>query len=582
MLTALAKLPADRFATAAEFARGAGAAAGAEATGGIGADARGPSGAPADRPWLALSAALARSDQSLAVRRVGARAAPHAEPPRSLRFGCVPAAGSQVAFPVGRIATYLALSPDGRQAVYAASHGDRRWSLDIRNLADLEARTLPGTEGATYPGVLARRTVDRLWRGRRQPEEGRDDGTGLTTLPARSPPAQSASPGLSGPGDRLCPDESRRARPVAVPADGGQPVRFTRFDSATRRAAPARTRAADGGRLIFYSSTRRAIWTSHRRSCRRDRSRRRCCTGLRGARALGLVGRVPALRARRRRARWRRRSTRARSRLAPRLQILDSIAARAAWTAPAALSASGSLLYQRGGAGEPLVRRGPARRAATSCSIRRGCYAHPRLSPDGRRLAVEVRAAAAANLGGRPRRPAPRSGSPARGSTTGPSGRPTAAGSSTARAGHRARRSGGSPPTAAGRPSWCTRGRMPFARASSRRDGRSLVFRADTPRQQPRHPALPLAGQRGRGRLLTHRTTTSIPGSRPTRGGWRICRTRRAAKRCTCGRSRGRAAWPCRAAGAASRSGPAMAGSSIAPAPRSWPPRSPELPCSPW
>jgi dipeptidyl aminopeptidase/acylaminoacyl peptidase len=70
------------------------------------------------------------------------------------------------------------------------------------------------------------------------------------------------------------------------------------------------------------------------------------------------------------------------------LQVLDSIAARS-WLSSAALSASGSLLYQRGGLASQVVRvdqRGVASVLIDSA----GVYSHPRLSPDGRRLAVEV------------------------------------------------------------------------------------------------------------------------------------------------------------------------------------------------
>jgi Tol biopolymer transport system component len=70
------------------------------------------------------------------------------------------------------------------------------------------------------------------------------------------------------------------------------------------------------------------------------------------------------------------------------LQILDSVTARW-WLTPAALSPSGSLLYQRGGMASRVVRvdeRGTARPLLEAP----GLYNHPRLSPDGRRLAIEV------------------------------------------------------------------------------------------------------------------------------------------------------------------------------------------------
>ncbi len=68
--------------------------------------------------------------------------------------------------------------------------------------------------------------------------------------------------------------------------------------------------------------------------------------------------------------------------------MLDSVTAPS-WLVPAALSASGALLYQRGGQASYLMRvdaRGVARRLVDSAQS----YLHPRLSPDGRRLAYEV------------------------------------------------------------------------------------------------------------------------------------------------------------------------------------------------
>jgi Tol biopolymer transport system component len=72
---------------------------------------------------------------------------------------------------------------------------------------------------------------------------------------------------------------------------------------------------------------------------------------------------------------------------APR-RMLDSIAANFGAT-PAALSASGSLIYQRGGLATQVVRvdqRGVVSVLIDSARV----YGHPRLSPDGRLLAVEI------------------------------------------------------------------------------------------------------------------------------------------------------------------------------------------------
>ena len=67
------------------------------------------------------------------------------------------------------------------------------------------------------------------------------------------------------------------------------------------------------------------------------------------------------------------------------------------WDTPAALSASGSLLYQHGGTSSQIVNvdlHGAARVLIDSVQA----YMHPRLSPDGRRLAIEVQGAASADI----------------------------------------------------------------------------------------------------------------------------------------------------------------------------------------
>ncbi|MGN6392061.1 MAG: protein kinase domain-containing protein, partial [Gemmatimonadales bacterium] len=148
VLTALEKLPADRFATAAEFAealRGAGPARTARTR-----------VAPA---WRAASAPRARLRDpvvlglgaiALAAAALAAwnrRPAPAAAAP-VVRF-TLPASPSNRTSSAGY--NSLAVSLDGRALVYLGTGDGERQQLMLRMVDDIKARPLPGTEDAGHP-----------------------------------------------------------------------------------------------------------------------------------------------------------------------------------------------------------------------------------------------------------------------------------------------------------------------------------------------------------------------------------------------------------------------------------------------
>ncbi len=568
VLTALAKLPADRFASAAEFA--------AALSGGGRATRRLSRAAVTARPAeprsrrtllygaLGLTTILALTASFTLWGR--SRAGP-SEAPTVVRFTLQPEPGSQIAFPVGgNIATHLALSTDGRQAVYAASHGGSGWTLDIRSFDQLHSRTLPGTEGASFPEF----SPDGRWVAFGAADGSLKkiavDGTALTTL---CPLDAGGVVGLTWISDReiVFTRLNLAARGLwRVPSDGGQPIEFSQFNTASGERLQLWPRSGDQGRLVFYSSTR-ASNLDLTIGVVSTATGKTVLTGLRGARPLGLadgfllyVRGDGALMA----SPFDTRSLRA----GPPLQILDSIAVRA-WVAPAALSASGSLLYQRGGLTSQLVsvdQRGVARVLLDSARV----YAHPRLSPDGRRLAFEVQGGASseiwvADLAAHTAERLTRGGIDDR-----PEGRQTAVGSSTARAARRRIHSGGSRPMAAGPPNWCISPLTLSGRACSlRRATPSCIGRTHrTATGISLYCRSPESGSRCRSWRAW--TTTSTLVSHPTRGGWRTCRTSPAARRCTFARSQTRAAGSGYRPGVArSRSGrPTVGGSTTDRVPR--------------
>jgi serine/threonine-protein kinase len=389
VLTALAKLPADRFATAAEFAA---------ALGGDGIPVRRSTRmrteappAPSKGRRAAVYGGLALAAGLLLAGLVTVAARARTDPARAaapvVRFALQPGPGVEVAYPLGNIATYVALSPDGRQVVYAARHQGPGWVLDIRRLDQLDARTLPGTERGTHP----RFSPDGRWIAFGAADGSlrkvAADGSGHRTLAPLDP---GGVMGITWTTDReiVFARNNLAARGLwRVSADGGDPARFTRFDSATGERLQLSPRAADDGRLVFYSSTQASNLDLKIAVVPMATGVPKVFSSLTGGRALGLadghllyVRNDGALMA----APF---DTRTLESGTP-VQVLDSIAARS-WLTSAELSASGSLLYQRGGLTSKVVRvdhRGVATVLIDSARV----YSHPRLSPDGRRLAVEV------------------------------------------------------------------------------------------------------------------------------------------------------------------------------------------------
>ena len=140
VLRALEKLPADRFASAADFA----AALERPTTGPATPPVR--HGAPhARRPSLALGAALVGA---VIVAAWGWLRPPPEATPRAVRFTL--ALPDSAAVAPGPAEASLAFSPDGGTLVYVGGPARRLW---VRPLDELTPRALAGTEGAEMPEV---------------------------------------------------------------------------------------------------------------------------------------------------------------------------------------------------------------------------------------------------------------------------------------------------------------------------------------------------------------------------------------------------------------------------------------------
>ena len=154
VLTALEKLPADRFATAAQFAEALHATGDTGrtriSTGARARGAAGTSGGWRDRLRDPVVLGLAGIAAACAIAAAWAwRRPPAASTPADVIRFTIPAPPSGSTNALGY--NIMAVSPDDRTLVYVSQGDDRRQRLMIRRLDEVAGRPLPGTEDAAYP-----------------------------------------------------------------------------------------------------------------------------------------------------------------------------------------------------------------------------------------------------------------------------------------------------------------------------------------------------------------------------------------------------------------------------------------------
>ncbi|MDH5283631.1 MAG: protein kinase, partial [Gemmatimonadota bacterium] len=140
VLTALEKLPADRFATAADFAEALDGKGAARAT------VRAAHGRPLPaRPIAAIAPLAIAALATIAAAWGWLRSPP--EPP-VIRYSID--LSTDQALTEGALGVNVAISPDGRRFVYLG-RGERTPQLWLRDRSRLDAVPLPGTDGAANP-----------------------------------------------------------------------------------------------------------------------------------------------------------------------------------------------------------------------------------------------------------------------------------------------------------------------------------------------------------------------------------------------------------------------------------------------
>ena len=142
VLQALEKVPADRFASAADFAAALGNPAFTSSRTVAGSSARRPARAKARLPWVLLFAAVG----FIAVNQLRPKSLP--PPPPVQRFDILLPDNARW---VGDILSILALSPDGTTLAYNGQDSSGHRRLYLRPMDQPHPVPIPGSEDAQFP-----------------------------------------------------------------------------------------------------------------------------------------------------------------------------------------------------------------------------------------------------------------------------------------------------------------------------------------------------------------------------------------------------------------------------------------------
>jgi len=381
---ALAKLPADRFATAKEFAQALGGGyatapvAGAVGAGKAGQEIRFTISFPkakllAVAKWGVVAAAIALGAWGW-LRRVEAPPAPRA------RFALALADASQPREDVG--GQNIVISPDGTEIVYVGGTGSAQ--LFRRRLNELDARPIPGTERAVQP----RFSPEGRWLAFVVQNQ-------LKKIPLSGGPAVNIADSVTryswGERDIIVLEKiggRRSAGLWTVSAAGGSPARLTSLDSAAGETAHTWPEVLTGGRAVLFEVQKGSVQSATLAAARLDDGRV-VHFGLQGSNARhvasghlvfghleGSVAAAPfdasALRV-----------------TGPAVTILEDVVVKSGGATELSVARTGVLAYVEGQAKQQLVlvdRTGLVRPLLPAT----GRFSDPRFSPTGDRLAFTI------------------------------------------------------------------------------------------------------------------------------------------------------------------------------------------------
>jgi eukaryotic-like serine/threonine-protein kinase len=371
VLTALEKLPADRFAGAKDFA-----------------DALAGSGtvrmtSPRLRTRRRLASTLGAFAAGALLAGLGAWALrPAAKAEQVVRFALALPPNLS---PLPRTAsgTTLAISPDGKLVVFVGD-GDGIQRLYARPIDEAMPRVLPGTEGATQPFF----SPDGRWIGfwadgklQRLPLDGR----------APQPICDIPEPfgATWADGDHIIMGSA--AGLLVVPAGGGTPEPLTPADSTGRPRVETFPVALTGSDRVLYGSWGQGGLEGIRIAIVSLGSRRKTVLDLPGIAPIGVAA-GQLLFSRVDRSLWAAPFDAASARLSGSPVVVGSnmlfVGSRGG--TKVALSASGSLVYLDANARESQLVLAGQRVAPTPLEGPVRAYGFPRYSPDGSRIAVTI------------------------------------------------------------------------------------------------------------------------------------------------------------------------------------------------
>ena len=385
VLQGLEKLPADRWASAREFAAALEGASGASQARSATA-ARYRTGAHASKGWnarlrdpvvLALGAiALASALFAFWPRRTESRVTGEV-----VRFA-IPGTRGGRANALGL--STLSISPDGRMLVYLGQTDGRRQQLMVRSIDDPVPRPLPYTESSDNPVFSPDGKFVAFFDGNQLYTTSVDGGKPqlIGTVPGTFAGASWSSTGVIV--------VSANVSLHVFPESGGPPRELVQSNRAKGIFYQANPVVVDDERIVLYSSWTSAAMTSASIAIASMETGETNVLNVRGVQPLGIVDGILAYVTTTGTVMGVRIDVGNRRVIGTPLQIVTDVSINpTSGLARAALSRTGTLFYQSGTQLSQLVIRTASGTSRTVLEELRE-YGFPRLSPDGRQLALAI------------------------------------------------------------------------------------------------------------------------------------------------------------------------------------------------